>query len=290
MQIDAITPNYAEVFLKKGIDHIYLIRKMTFTELNEMFIQAREDGYLNDLPTNNEIADILTEASSLGQVQFILGRLVGTNNEPVHNAIISNKSFETKTNTNGFFKAAYLSKEPFNVSLPNETEFVIRQFATNFDPEVSFVQTFNIANLEEIKQDKILSEFKGDQLPEISNYPVREELTHVDTFKEGDILLFRQLYKDQNYIKLQSIFNAFDGKTFITNTYKCPASILKSNFNIGDYLLFANGTFTKIKGSRSNILRWKKLRKAQNSIKQPEPGASTTEKINYLKTRLKAIA
>ncbi len=258
MQADVIDAQFAEALVKHGVTGLETVANATITELSDIFEAAKSVSMIPELPTLDEKVEMIRQTNRLVAARTITGKILDEENLPLSGVKVSCVDVSTNTNANGLFRLSGLQSEndTLFVSISEENIYTITDYTLERYADSLIVQKF-VLNTDHQITLEFMSEYEGDILPEIGDYPMRVNRQKGTELRKGDLFLVRAIKKDKNRVDLQSIFNDFDGSKFLVNIFEQPADQFPEEFEERDYVVCGLAGFRKVNGDRSMVKLWK---------------------------------
>jgi hypothetical protein len=277
LQIVGMTNQWAEALAQSDIRSIEEFLQRSVAELLAVFDNAQSSGMISDKPGEDVIYQMLLDAT---QINFT-GSINGTVRDSVGNSIAGVEARigvkKVLTDVRGRFRIIKIQLgSPSRLVLQKAglQTLVVDNPSLALDNDTIQVSIFEMqVQLPGLTVDNgRLSEFNGDDLPELSAYSMTTEARNTDQLRNGDIFVLHKFYKNRADAQLTSKFLDYEDGQFIVLNYKVPISDLPANPQLKQKFLYRNKKFKAVKLNSARMKYFRAMRKARRQLAgRPRP-------------------
>ena len=291
LQVDQITPQWAEALDSGGVDSIDELSTKKLDVLQEIFSKAHDEHLIPNVPEAGQITEMVMDATIIR----LLGVLTLTIRDGDGNPVVGAKAkigvISAQTDSHGRVR---LVRIPLDAGLPLVVEHEDHGLLLVEDPPIiSDHHSIGVTLLKMPKRGAPedassirLSEYEGDTLLLGGNIPSREVTLSSDRLRERDLLSVCSLYKSEPDAKLVSMLKSKEKGEIIVNHYRVPLSDFDSPPQVGDMYIYRGGKFIPRKRTVDRINRYKlRIRMAKEFSGRPAP-STVSEKIHDMEERI----
>ena len=269
-QVENLDIEQANVLHKKGVVSISDLGSKTLSMLNKVFENAVSEGLLQSVPSEDEMAAMIRDATLLDTTASISGVVLDMTGEPISDAEVIARNVHAKTGHNGRFRLNRIlsGSVPHLVVRHKKYATLIEDspdlFHSNESAHNSVIQ-FDLEKKNAPDKDDVLDELSGDEIPSSNHYRMRTRNWGTATIREDDVLIINDHYKRSDDVKLVSRYKTFkDGEIWV-NVYKVEKSQLPRKAKLRDQVRMNDGKLQLADLSESEFFREKWTRIAFKS-------------------------
>jgi len=250
---------FAEALVAGGLFSMEMVSATPFEGLAALFAAAEADGTIPAVPGPGEIAAMMATAAVMDVTGHCAGEVILADGTPAAGASVSLGERSTTTDPYGHFRiigvpldsAADLritldGREPLQVPRPE----LVREPATLLVPVYQLPAAAGVAAGPQPPAALELSELAGDELPPLSNVPVRTVRHSAAELREGDILVWRETLVRAPRERLLSRFLRYSGGELLVDLYAVDTASLPANAAIGTHFEVRAGALVEVPMNR----------------------------------------
>jgi uncharacterized protein DUF4332/carboxypeptidase family protein len=278
LEVDGITPQWAEALVKSDIVSFADLRRLTLSELSERFRSAKDQRVVQDVPTPDETAIMLKDAALLDYAGAITGTVVDRLGNPVPDATVSTGGVSVKTDGRGRFRIRRLTTgglASVSIEHPSYQRWT-ESIAPAPTPLVMVHRirlSTHVSGVTHPGSSTRASELAGDRLPAMQGQAVTSHEVPTSALARQDLLKATFLYADGMHVKLVSKLLDFEDGKFVVHWVKMPLADLRGTPELNDYFVVAGRGLRKVKMSARKLQQYKgflRVRKALAGRPSPE--------------------
>lgn len=267
MQVAEVTPQWAEALVRGGVDAIDELSHKSLDELDTLFRDAVEHGISPSAPELPQIAEILKDAAVLQHTGALLGMVVSEGGQPVANAELRINGRDHRTDERGRFRIVRIPlgrSWPLRIKHADFALLYVEAPHIAVDPSVIAGSVFTLLEVSSGETPVVLSELNGDALPATWDR-ARQVPLEPAQLREGDLLVFRQLYQSAPEAGLVSLLRSWQDGDLLVHTLRMPISVLPVEAKLHDQFRVVGGALVAASMSPLDVHRYRidlRMRKA----------------------------
>ena len=291
LQISVMTPDLANALILGKIYTVDGIHNKNLTELRKVFVKARDDGIITDVPNDLSIATIMKESAVLDFTGALNGTIKDEKEQPIANAHVHVGNEHEITDERGRFR---IIRIPFGV---NSTLVVVHpKYCRAWFPlkkvnRSTFVggEVFKLKRLKKGRQPSngVLMEARGDILPPLGSSHVNLRESQRQKLLDHDIFVLAEFSADKNRVKLVSKLLVYEDGAFWLPYVWIPISDLGTDADIGNCYMLRGTSFRKITLNPIKLRGWPMMIRTIRYMGKPPVGVEKQEK--WLENTVKMI-
>ena len=260
LQVHDVSAQWAEALVKSGIATIDELQRKELDEIVTTMRAAKKEGIIADVPTANQIANMLRDAAVILRTGTFSGRVIDAEGKPVGAAAISVGYLRGECDERGRFR---IQRVPLGrditvrVTHPDHAPLVIEHPSIAADAGIAGSSVLRMQPRSgEYEPAVTLSEIDGDLLP--ASYHVARQLPlEPDALREGDILVVRDVDDASAEVQLVSKLKSWRDGELLVSTVRVPASRLPAGVLPKQQFRVTNGQLVPGNMSMGSIHREK---------------------------------
>ncbi len=268
MQVAEVTPQWAEALVRGEIDAIDELHRKRLDELDATFRDAVERGIAPIAPELPQIAEMLKDAGVMRYTGALVGTVVGSEGQPLANAKLRIAGREHRTDERGHFRIVRVPlgrSWPLKIEHPDFATLHVAAPHIEVDSTVIRGTIFALAEASAEPATPVMrSELAGDELP-ASWDRARVVALESAQLREGDLLLFRELYRSAPEAGLVSLLRCWQDGELLVHTLRMPLSVLPAVAQPNDQFRVAGGVLVAVNLTPLQVHRYRidlRMRKA----------------------------
>jgi hypothetical protein len=289
LQVAEVTPQWAEALVRSDVSSVSDLRHARLSELESGFADARARSDIPDVPTSEQIAEMVKDAAVIDCSGAVTGTIRGREDRPVEGATVRVGPVQGSTDPRGRFR---LIRIPWTVRSvlsvehpehrPLEAPVAVRA------AEVVDVQTFRL-QAGGAGEPVILSELAGDRLPPFDGRPIRQQSVDANELTQGDVLRLAVVYETDPPMGLVSRLLSFEAGIFRVRTVRVDRSSLPEGATVGDHFVFSEDSFRPVEMDNNRLRAHKLWLQAGKAFARQPPPATPTEMMAELDAKIRWV-
>lgn len=284
LQIDRLTPQWAELLVKKGIGTLGELSRQPLLDLLRLFDEAQAAGAVQNVPGLSDAGAILTEATRLHHTGAFSGRLVDADGIPREGTAVHLGHLAARCDARGRFRLLRIPIDwtgPLICQLDETRTYafeglsIARDATTGEEIELRLPQTWGAMPSAPVPS---ASELDGDVLPRLAGHRLRTVGKEPDELRDGDLLVVDYLYESEPDARLASRLRVLVQGEIHVYTYRVPLASLPSPVRLHDCFRVTNGTFVPFPGTPAAVAAYRASRRARRQFPAPAAAATRAEK------------
>ena len=284
LQIQAITPQYAEALVKSEIQTMEDLQALSLSDATQIFEDARNNSLIPDIPTADQICLMIKEATTIENTGLLNGTIVNDDGLPLSNVTLAVGNLKAETNARGRFRLLEIPLgRPVRLMLEHEDLGVriLDNPILSLDNEVVSNTTISFNQDSEPLTD--MDEYLGEILPIHNEITFTTQHQDADQLRDLDLLFVQDFYENGQDVKLASRNRAYINGKIVIRTYRVALTALPSDIQRLDNIIYKNGTFEKAPKTVTPWLNaFNSLRKELTEKEEPADMPAKLELINNI--------
>ena len=275
LQIEGMTPRWAEALQQAGLARPGDLRYRRFTDIRDIFAAAHRERGLPEEPTDEQLFELVRDAMIVANTGALNGSVVDQNGQPVVGATVRLGRETAVTDSRGRFRIVRIPLWARAGVFVSHPEYRARSFRlSRVLPSVAVhTMAFELEALPQgvTTEPVVLMEVRGDRLPPVGDSQVSARSVRPVDLLEWDLLTVAERSADGARIKLVSKLLVWDdGRFWVPYTW-FPASELEFTEPGDCYVVRAEGV-EPISLDANRVGSWIAMLRAM-----PELGARPSE-------------
>lgn len=246
MQVDEITPQWAEALVRHGADSLEAVYLRPAAELAALFAAAVEENVIPAAPDAATIGEMKTEAAVLHWSGAIQGEITDDQGRPVAGVRVVLGGQSTTSDARGRYRLAYVNapgaQSPLWLKKTGFRTLKVEPAPVVWDDLLHRV-TRHVLSPVPVGQEVLerFSEFDGDDMPAMGACGVRVVEVDAAQLRPGDVFKVTDFYTRWPQAKLLSRFRDYEDGEMVAYKVRYPMAQMPQGVQIGDFVLFYGG-------------------------------------------------
>ena len=279
LQVAEVTPQWAEALARGGVTTVERLFGKSLSELQTLFTQAKDQGIIPDLPSPDQLAEMLKDAAVIRHTGSLTGTLRDREANPVSGATVRVGSVAQQSDERGRFRLIRIplgAPLPLSIThadfLPREVQFpAVAQHVDVVGGQIYLLEKRPQGSAQAQPSSR-LSELVGDALPVRSGQTVKSVALAPGQLREMDVLQLHKRYERAPDAQLVSRLKDYEDGVLIVHTVRVPLAKLPADAKLGDHFCVLGGQLVPIKMDSDKLRRYKiRLRLAPQRARRLRP-------------------
>lgn len=245
LQIEGMTPRWAEALQQAGLAGPGDLRYRQFTDIRETFAAAHRERGQPEEPTDEQLFELVRDAMIIANTGALNGSVVDQNGQPVVGATVRLGRETAITDSHGRFRIVRIPLWAHSSVFVSHPEYRPGSFRlSRVLPSVAVhTMAFQLDALPQgvAPESVVLMEVRGDRLPPVGDSQVSTKSVELVDLLEWDLLTVAERSADGERIKLVSKLLVWENGRFWVPYTWVPASELVSSKPGDCYVVRAEG-------------------------------------------------
>lgn len=235
LELDSMSTQWAEALVHGKLYDNEQLGKMSLEKLASLFAQAVEDNLINEIPDIETMASIKVEATKHHYCSQLQGWVLDESEQPIEGVTITCGRKEVVSNSKGFWKMSGLSfsdNPPLFARKDGYRTYYVENAQLDLDDwSTDLIQ---IQLIPGTSNPLVWDEYKGDQLPPLVSYKLKQLILGVEDIRIRDILKVTESYVNGD-LKTISIFRSMNENQLNIHCYRISPEHFGETPEIGSY-------------------------------------------------------
>lgn len=278
LEVEGVTLPVAEGLYAAGVETLDELASRSLSELRPLLVAMHAQGAVDALPSDDDLVAWIKDALLLRYTGTLNGTVIGGDGLPAVGVAISCMGRRAKSDARGRFRLRRLplGRRLF-VYLEHPTYSARRVEAGPAAPSGVLVgEQFRLARVRAgASSPRVLSELRGDQLPALSESPVRVQVVDgppspldilrvIEFLASGDVQVGARLFDH-------------DGSDFVVRSYRFKRDSLPAGVRVGDHLRYKAGRWRVVKMTPATIDRQRRWLRERRHLPELSALSSAAE-------------
>lgn len=276
LQVEAINHQWAEALVRAEVSSIEKLKGSSPTVLEQIFKDALEARIIPSVPSRDEIATILLDATTIHHTGGINGTVRDSAGQPLAEVEVRLGPARAATDARGRFRLIrvplgrthylILKRKGFHVE-------TIKNPALTSNNDLISVHLFTMRRTpDDPGVGERMSEYDGDTLPELAEFSFSTRQMDPATLRDRDIFVLHRFYANGTDAQLVSKYLDYEDGKFYALHYRVPSARLPPGTALRSTYRYQEGKFVPIKLTPRMLRRFKALRRMRKAFRgRPRP-------------------
>jgi hypothetical protein len=293
LEVDEVTAQWAEALVAAGVIGIHDLRGRGLDDLQSLFAAARERNAIPDVPSANQIADMLKDAALLDRSGALMGTARNVDGDPIAGVIVRAGGYRRTTDERGRFRLARL---PLGAPLGLHLWHPDYRDTLRTLGRIPSVREIHVLTVEMHRRtgapqtaERPLAELEGDVLPVLNGQNIAAVEVPRGELRENDVLRLILLYANGTEAKLVSKLLEYREGEYRVRWARVPLAELPEAPVRREHYRLRNGRFVRIHMDGRKLDAYRRLLEVKRQAGQTPRLADPVQFDQALAERVRAL-